>query len=310
LTLRSSIPFPLADDPAEACRLFIQFYGYLHSVVDEQIDRVLRALEESGEAANTIVVFLSDHGELAAAHGMGMEKWHCAYQEAVHVPVVVRLPENVRNKAPVRSIEALTSHVDLLPTVLGLAGIDAAGRERIARRLAERRPTPPLPGSDLTSLLKGHTDTVIEPDGRPRRGVLFITDDEISEPLAPSDTAYYQQSLQQFALFERAVRSVRLGENGKGPVPRLAPGPIRQPNHIRAVRTRDFKLARYFDPSGKAAQEWELYDLRDDPNEAVNLVELATTPPTARAGLPKREAVQKVADDLSGLLAELERRVL
>jgi arylsulfatase A-like enzyme len=309
-TLKSSIPFPLADDPAKVCRDFIQFYGYLHSVVDEQIERVLRALEESGQADNTIVVFLSDHGELAAAHGMGMEKWHCAYQEAVHVPVVVKLPENVKDNAPVRSIEALTSHIDLLPTVLGLAEVDAEAREKIRRELAEQRPTPPLPGSDLSPLLKGKSDIVTEPDGKPRQGVLFITDDEISEPLAPSATAYYQASLQQYEVFEIAVRSVRQGLNGKGPVERLAPGPIRQPNHIRAVRTPDYKLARYFDPSGKATQEWEMYDMRNDPNETTNLVELATTPPKARSHLPHRVKVQHAADELAKLLAELELRDL
>ena len=93
----------------------------------------------------------------------------------------------------------------------------------------------------------------------------------------------------------------------------LAPGPVRQPNHVRCVRTMGFKLSRYFDPSGAAPQEWEMYDLRNDPNEVVNLVQVRGTPPTARDDLPDwttREAVQQEADSLATLLAELEARDL
>jgi hypothetical protein len=76
------------------------------------------------------------------------------------------------------------------------------------------------------------------------------------------------------------------------------------------VRTRDFKLARYFDPSGQAPQEWEMYDLRGDLNEAVNLVEVAASPPRAREGVPDRARVQAEADRLAAFLARLERRDL
>jgi hypothetical protein len=93
----------------------------------------------------------------------------------------------------------------------------------------------------------------------------------------------------------------------------LAPGSVRQPNHVRCVRTMRHKLSRYFDPSGQAAQEWEMYDLRLDPNEAVNLVQVRRSPPTARTDLPTpfvgRE-VQAEADRLAVLLAELEARDL
>jgi arylsulfatase A-like enzyme len=92
LALKSQIPFQLTEDPDAACLDFIQLYGYLHYTVDVQINRVLQTLRESGQADNTIVVFLSDHGELAAAHGQMMEKWHCSYQEAVHVPCRRAIP--------------------------------------------------------------------------------------------------------------------------------------------------------------------------------------------------------------------------
>ncbi|WPB78845.1 sulfatase-like hydrolase/transferase [Archangium violaceum] len=331
LALRNCIPFQLTDKPDEGCLLFLQLYAWLHSVVDAHIDAVLTALEESGQADNTLVVFLTDHGEYGAAHGMMLEKWHTAYQEALHVPVVVNYRPWVRNqleqhgKEPanpgtpppgqvLRQVDALTSHIDILPTILGLAGVGPEQREKISRTLAERRPVPPLPGIDLSPLIRGEwaPHVVKHPDGSPREGVLFITDDEITAPLPPSRTLQEAHSYKEFEVYKATVEAVRTGKHGKQPV-ELAPGSVRQPNHVRCVRTMDYKLARYFDPSGKAAQEWELYDLSKDPNETTNLVQVAVTPPTARTDLPSwtnQTTVQATADQLASLLAKLEKRDL
>ena len=317
LSLKSCIPFQLADDPEANCRLFLQLYAWLHAVVDVHVEAVLAALEESGQAGNTIVIFLADHGEYGAAHGMMIEKWYTAYQEALHVPVVVRFPQGsspAAGPAEPAQLDILSSHIDILPTVLGFAGVDSQQRGEIAAKLAMSRPVPPLPGADLSEIIeRALTDDraavpVIEPDGEVREGVLFITDDEITAPLPPSRTAQEKHSYEEFAVYQAVVEAVREGR-GKGPV-KLAPGAVKQPNHVRCVRTRDWKLARYFDPSGQAPQEWEMYDLRYDPNEAVNLVEVAASQPRARPDLPERAKVQGVVDRLAALLARLEKRDL
>lgn len=316
-SLKSCIPFQLADDPEANCRLFLQLYAWLHSVVDVHIDAVLTALEESGQAANTVVVFLADHGEYGAAHGMMIEKWYTAYQEALHVPVVVRFPKVTVTSdchSEPAQLDILSSHIDILPTILGFAGVDAGQRRAIGAELAQSRPVPPLPGVDLSPVIAnalggGGELPVIEPDGEVREGVLFITDDDITAPLPPSRTAQEKHSYEEFALYQKVVEAVREGTHGKGPVA-LAPGAVKQPSHVRCVRTRDWKLARYFDPSGKAPQEWEMYDLSNDPNEAVNLVEVAVSPPRARESAPDRAEVQAAADRLATLLARLERRDL
>jgi arylsulfatase A-like enzyme len=329
LSLQSCIPFQLSDEPDQNCVQFLQLYGWLHAVVDAHINAVLTALEESGQADNTIVMFLADHGEYAAAHGMMLEKWYTAYAEALHVPVVVQFPvpasasddDDVHptpggTVAPEPAqLDAVTSHIDILPTVLGLAGVDATTRRGISDQLALSRPVPLLPGVDLSAIIENALTgdrvemPIMEPDGEPREGVLFITDDDITAPLPPSRTAQEKHSYEEFAVYQAVVESVRTGKDGKGPVA-LSPGSVKQPNHVRCVRTKDYKLARYFDPSGKEAQEWEMYDLHNDPIEAVNLVEVAVTPPQARAGLPNAEKVQAVADGLAKLLAKLERRDL
>jgi arylsulfatase A-like enzyme len=323
-SLASCIPFQLATEKqggADAnCVEFLQFYAWLHAVVDTHINAVLDALEESGQAGNTIVMFLADHGEYAAAHGMMIEKWYTAYQEALHVPVVVQfpggpvpLPAGMIAPEPVQ-IDALTSHVDILPTVLGLAGVDADQRKTISAQLAETRPVPPLPGVDLAPMIvaaaRGETpdNRIIEPNGEERMGVLFITDDQITMPLPPSRTLHEQQSLDEFKVYQAVVDAVIAGTvPGKGPVA-LTSGGVKQPCHVRAVRTQDYKLVRYFDPSGREPQEWEMYDMRADPNEEHNLVQVTVTPPTVREGVPA--SVQETADSLAQLLRQLEVRYL
>ena len=146
-----------------------RFYYQLQCTVDEQIGRVLNALRATSAYENTIVIFSSDHGEMLGAHGMH-QKWHNAYEETIHVPFVASSPlfEGGRREDSIP-----TSHADLLPTLLGLAGIDRdAAFKRVA---AEHTKARPLVGRDLSGLIRG---TGGQPPSDP---VLFMTDDEISE---------------------------------------------------------------------------------------------------------------------------------
>jgi arylsulfatase A-like enzyme len=316
ITLKSCIPFQLSENPEKDAVGFLQFYGWLHAVVDPHIDAVLTALDESGQADNTIVMFLTDHGEYGAAHGMMIEKWHTAYQEALHVPVVVNYRPVIENKTGhelhrdvLRQCDALTSHVDILPTMLGLAGVSPEEREKIAQTLMQSRPVPPLPGIDLAPLIRGEwaPHEIIETDGTKREGVLFITDDEITAPSAFENDDFGRRSCAEFEVYRAAVDAVCDGKKSGKKAVSLEPGSVKQPNHLRCVRTMDFKLTRYFDPSGKAPQEWEMYDLRHDANEERNLVEIHGRSPKVR---PDSAALQAEADRLTTLLENLERRYL
>jgi hypothetical protein len=198
--------------------------------------------------------------------------------------------------------------------VLGLAGLKPGDIEAIAKKLSENRPVPPLPGIDLAPLIRGEwaPHEVHEHDGSLRKGVLFITDDEITEPLPYEHSNFSNRAYAEFKIFNDAVEVVRHGTPKKPAVP-LCPGPVKQPNHVRCVRTMDYKLARYFDPSGKEPQEWEMYDLKNDPNETTSLVHVHGSPPKAREKLPNwahHHAVQQKADELALLLHNLEVRFL
>ncbi|WP_342381532.1 sulfatase-like hydrolase/transferase [Myxococcus stipitatus] len=312
VTLNSGIPFQLTAAPDVSTLRFNQYYTWLIHLVDGHIARVLNTLEESGQADNTLVVFLSDHGEYAGAHGYMMEKWHTAYQEALHVPLVVRFPTK-ESPPKTRQIDALTSHVDVLPTLLGLAGISRGEVAEIRTELRLHRPVPPFVGADLSPLARGETSTVTEPDGSTREGVLFVTDDEITEPLPPNGDPHQEHDEALFSVFVRAVEALREGSTRAGKVPFLASGAVCQPNHVRCVRTPRWKLARTWDPSGTHADQWELYDLKNDPLELENLLVFDGAFPTLIADLPKglgRAEVETAARATHALLQKYEREKL
>lgn len=145
-----------------------QLYYTLQMKVDKQVTRVLRALLKSRFATNTLVVFTSDHGDLLGSHGL-FQKWHCAYQEAIHVPLFFYHAE----LKPGRS-EILSSHVDILPTLLAIVGIDVSiTRKKLSLTHTQARR---LVGRDLSALLLGDKTIGDEP-------IFFMTNDEPTQGL-------------------------------------------------------------------------------------------------------------------------------
>jgi arylsulfatase A-like enzyme len=89
--------------------------------LDDWVGRVLEDIDRLGLAEHTVFVFTSDHGE--EFHELGPEYWNAGHGYSVrraqlHVPLIVRVPIDPR---PGRAYEGLSSHIDLTPTLLGLA---------------------------------------------------------------------------------------------------------------------------------------------------------------------------------------------
>ena len=255
----------LAPQPwIEAAR---RFYCQLQQTVDAQVGRVLATLKESGAYENTIVIFSSDHGDMGGAHGGMHQKWHNAYEETIHIPFIVSSPLFKGGRC---EQDTPTSHADLLPTLLGLAGID---RDEVLKRVAvdHSEARPPV-GRDLSGLILGTHRPHPDP-------ILFVTDDEISEGSAKPSSP-----LQRWAR--------KVGTYAE----------VVQPNHVESVVAQVevggephlVKLTRYHDnkqfwtvpgQSDERLQRWkkietitepapdeyELYDLTLDPVEARNL---------------------------------------
>lgn len=116
-------------------RQYAHYYG-LVAWLDTQWNRLMKALEESGQADNTIVVFTSDHGEMLNSQGYRGKRW--PHRESTQVPFLIRWPGVIEANT---ILETPFGTPDIFPTLCGLAGIDIPMR---------------LDGTDLSSRILGN----------------------------------------------------------------------------------------------------------------------------------------------------------
>ena len=109
-------------DPEKTGRARAGYYG-LVTFCDERIGQILDALDASGQSENTLVVYVSDHGELNGEHGLWNKQ--SFYEHSSHIPMIVRWPGHI---AAGRRIDQITSLVDLSATILDIAGADPIDR--------------------------------------------------------------------------------------------------------------------------------------------------------------------------------------
>ncbi|MFC1735834.1 sulfatase [Candidatus Hydrogenedentota bacterium] len=103
------------DEMTENDHRFIKAaYWAMCDLIDDQVGRMLAALENTGQLENTIIIFTSDHGEMLGDHGMYL-KGPFFYEGAVHVPLIISMPGTIQ--AGARS-SALVELVDLPQTLL------------------------------------------------------------------------------------------------------------------------------------------------------------------------------------------------
>jgi len=117
-------------------RYYIWAYYRMVEEVDAEIGRVLQALEDSGQADNTIVIFTSDHGEGRGRHQMIVKNY--LYEEAVKVPLIFSCPG--RMGEGVQDREHLVTGADIMATVCDYAGV---------------KPPSKITGGNLRPLLEG-----------------------------------------------------------------------------------------------------------------------------------------------------------
>jgi len=235
-----------------------RLYHHLHKLVDRAIGRVLDALEASGMADETIVVLTSDHGDLLGAHGGMMQKWHNAFDEAIRVPLVIKGPGVAASAA---GVTTPTSHVDLVPTLMGLAGIDPdRAAEGVARAHVETRP---LPGRDLSRLVAGSAPA--EEFATP---LYFMTEDNVSRGLSMYNvlTGVPYEPIPEPSKVEAVITHLPTGADGADELWKL--------NHYYE-RLDEFDRDHGVPPdpfAGPSAEsQWELHNLTRDPEERRNL---------------------------------------
>lgn len=253
-----------AFQPTFDTLFYRRLYYSLHKKVDNEMFKVFMALKNSIFYDNTIVIFTADHGSLVGAHGGLFQKWHNAYEEALHVPLIIHSPKHFSKP---KEMEMLTSHLDIIPTLLGLAGINEAKIQKKLKK--DHTEVHPLVGRDLSPLLK--EKSTIPRENEP---IYFMTDDEVSRGLNQvSITGVSYDSVVQPNHVETVITKLKTGEN-----------------EIEET----WKFSRYFDNPqfwsnpgvedvtvSKTTQttviktepvpdEFELYNLTKDPIEAIN----------------------------------------
>ena len=160
------VPFS-GPDLVPAWLPFLDLYVKLQQDVDRNIGEVMRTLHSKPEvAANTVVLFTSDHGEYGGSHGM-RGKGAAVYEEGIRVPLIVKDPRGKLTRAPARTRTQLTSSVDVAPLLLTIAtGSNAWRSEPHYSHIAGRL--------DLAAILADPTAP-----GRPY--VLHATDEIVTE---------------------------------------------------------------------------------------------------------------------------------
>jgi len=109
---------PQSPHDYDARGMVAAYYAQIE-LIDQQVGRMLDALEESGQRENTMVIFMSDHGEMLGDHGL-LLKGCRFYEGAVHVPLLISWPGHFREGL---RADALVELADIVPALLQATGL-------------------------------------------------------------------------------------------------------------------------------------------------------------------------------------------
>jgi len=237
--------------PDEEARWRRRHNYYLNCLrdVDRNVAAVLAELDAAGLADRTIVVLTADHGDMDGAHRLHA-KGAVAYREQNHVPLIVAHPAFAGGK----TCRAVTSHLDLAPTLVAMSGAPAEQRAAIVKG---------LPGKDLSGLFAAPETAPLD---AVRDGALFNY----------NMFAYLDGDFLHKALEFRKSGGRRDGMKAAGIVPDLT-----KRGAVRSVFDGRHVFARYFSPRQhhrprtleelRALNDLELYDVEADSLELQNL---------------------------------------
>lgn len=242
----------LPFDDAQVGREFQNYYYNCIRDTDRYLDQILKALDATGQADRTVVVLVSDHGELLGVHGL-RGKGTVPYREGSRVPFLIRHPHGAHGKTNT----TLMSQLDITPTLLAAAGVPA---DALANEL------PGLVGRDLSTC-------IADPSlSDPRGGAA-------GDGLLSHWTSLVAQDHDSLFAIDLARRS-----GGVTPLTFLkdevGAGASRR-GQMRGVYDGRWKFARYFKPTDHhVPRDWsmliarndiELHDTHSDPGETHNL---------------------------------------
>ena len=236
--------------PTDRHDMWTIFYNYyLNTIQDNErnVKQIVDVFNEMDLWRDTVIVFTADHGEMGGSHGGLKGKGPFIYEQNAHVPLVIAHPAGPAGAR----CSALTSHLDLVPTFVGLTGLPQSQRPATVKA---------MPGLDFSHLLEHPSSAGVH---AVRQGVLFNY-----LGLATVDAAY----------LESVMNSQMLNTS---PQP-----PIRQANLTKRgllsfAFDGQYKFGRYYAPTAFNTpttleeilknNDVQLFDLHGDPHEVHNL---------------------------------------
>ena len=259
--------------PNEAPRWRRRHNYYLNCLrdVDRNIATVLAELDAAGLTDRTIIVLTADHGDMDGAHQLHA-KGAVSYREQNQVPLIVAHPAYPGG----RQCRAVTSHLDLAPTLVGMTGVEPSTTAAIVKG---------LPGKDLSAVLGDPERAGIE---AVREGTLFNYN-----MFAYLDGEYLNKAVDHI---QKGGKPDQLKNAG------IVPDMMKR-GAVRSVFDGRYVFARYFSPKQHNRpttledlyrfNDVELFDLQRDPSEMDNL---------ATRGEQHRELVLAMNEKLNRLI--------
>jgi arylsulfatase len=228
----------VGEIPTDASR-WENFRDYYYNCIqdnDDQLYNVISELSNLEMLDNTIIVFTSDHGDMQGANGL-RGKGGFMYENNIHVPLIIVHPEYEGGK----SIDAVTSHIDLATTFIDMTNLPDAKKTELSTG---------LPGNSLMDLIDGSQTEI-------RDGSLFAY-----EMISMIDSNMMQTTDPNTNITNYTIDYTKRG-------------------FVRGITTEKYKFARYFSPLKfnmpttmdelYANNDVQLFDLEKDPQELVNL---------------------------------------
>ena len=194
-----------------------QTFAAMVTAMDTQIGRILDTLDSEGLAENSIVLFFSDNGAALKIGGSNKPLpggKHSVHEGGVRVPAVIRWPAGLHGS---RKFDTLMGYIDVLPTLLGLAGREKPDGGK------------PLDGIDLSGVLRGKTKApdrtfylgqkaVISQQWKLIEGKLYRIDTDPTErkDVSAANPAVLSRLAKQLNAFEKLAGKVKVAPYGSG----------------------------------------------------------------------------------------------
>lgn len=228
--------------------VFNDYYLNMIRDTDRSLQQLEDGLDELGLWDDTVVIFTADHGEMAGDHGGIRGKGPMAYEGNSHVPLIVVHPDFPRGQ----QTEVVTSHLDLMPSLPGLAGVPEDQRRDALQG---------LPGHDFSGVL-ATAETASPQAVRP--GALF----NYVGPLT-IDADYCVAGMKE------------LLQNKPAPPLTELQSKLNKRGFMSFAFDGQYKFARYYAPANFNTpttleqilrdNDIQLFDLKNDPLETHNL---------------------------------------